>query len=330
MEALKTTALAVGALSLASTAYNVLGFIRLHTRRGNVTKYLDPTQETWAIVTGASDGFGFALAQELASLGFNIILHSRSADKLAAKRQALLSSAPPDAKVEIVAADASLDPLGGADKILAAAEGKHVAVLVNNLAMASVTQDTFRAFEATTAEEIERCANMNVVFHTRVFSAVMARFRAWGSGGGGGGGGGSGGGLVMSIGSLGGVMGMPYLGVYCALKAYQRILAMSLAFEARAVGGGVEVLCVELGETVTAGNPGEESLMMPSASKVARAALDKVGCGKREVCAFWGHGLVMSLSGWIVSWFGDGAVEGSLEASMKSYMEKQERAKKAQ
>ncbi|KER18531.1 hypothetical protein X801_10548, partial [Opisthorchis viverrini] len=38
----------------------------------------------WAIITGASDGIGKAFAQELASDGLDVMLISRSADKLEA------------------------------------------------------------------------------------------------------------------------------------------------------------------------------------------------------------------------------------------------------
>lgn len=44
----------------------------------------------WALVTGGSEGIGFAIAEELAKEGFNIILMSRSKEKLEATREKLL------------------------------------------------------------------------------------------------------------------------------------------------------------------------------------------------------------------------------------------------
>lgn len=39
-------------------------------------------RDSWAVVTGSTDGIGLAMATNLAKRGFNIVLISRSADKL--------------------------------------------------------------------------------------------------------------------------------------------------------------------------------------------------------------------------------------------------------
>jgi 17beta-estradiol 17-dehydrogenase / very-long-chain 3-oxoacyl-CoA reductase len=46
------------------------------------TERYGPKGSVWAVVTGATDGIGKAIAFELASRGFNIVLVSRSSDKL--------------------------------------------------------------------------------------------------------------------------------------------------------------------------------------------------------------------------------------------------------
>lgn len=38
--------------------------------------------DSWAVVTGASEGVGFAFAEELAARGFNIVLMARDLAKL--------------------------------------------------------------------------------------------------------------------------------------------------------------------------------------------------------------------------------------------------------
>ena len=56
------------------------GFYRhfLRPRRNLMARY----QSNWALITGASDGIGEAYAYELAKSGFNIVLVSRTMEKL--------------------------------------------------------------------------------------------------------------------------------------------------------------------------------------------------------------------------------------------------------
>ena len=48
----------------------------------------------WAVVTGCTDGIGKAIAQELASRGFNLVMVSRSIDKLNATAKDLREKSP--------------------------------------------------------------------------------------------------------------------------------------------------------------------------------------------------------------------------------------------
>ena len=51
----------------------------------------DQQQKSWALVTGATDGIGLALCKVLAKdYGFNILMVSRSADKLEEKKMEIL------------------------------------------------------------------------------------------------------------------------------------------------------------------------------------------------------------------------------------------------
>ena len=47
-------------------------------------------KDSWALVTGASDGIGFGFAQELSQRGFNVFLHGRDREKLIRRQQELL------------------------------------------------------------------------------------------------------------------------------------------------------------------------------------------------------------------------------------------------
>lgn len=88
----------------------------------------------WALVTGASDGIGVGFAEELASQGFNVILHGRNAEKLQTVSETLQAQFP-GRKFKILVLDAVQDA-GNVDKIQAAlAEFKdlNLKVLINNV-----------------------------------------------------------------------------------------------------------------------------------------------------------------------------------------------------
>jgi len=53
-----------------------------------------PKGQVWAVVTGCTDGIGKSIAQELASRGFNLVLVSRSIDKLNATAKDLREKSP--------------------------------------------------------------------------------------------------------------------------------------------------------------------------------------------------------------------------------------------
>jgi len=84
----------------------------------------------WALVTGASAGIGFALAQELAAAGVHLILTARRIDRL--QKMAADLSAKHGIKVEVFAAD--LVRLEAPAEILCFTnrKGIEVELLVNN------------------------------------------------------------------------------------------------------------------------------------------------------------------------------------------------------
>lgn len=45
-------------------------------------KYCSAAQDSWAVVTGATDGIGLGFCEVLTTLGFNVLLISRTPDKL--------------------------------------------------------------------------------------------------------------------------------------------------------------------------------------------------------------------------------------------------------
>lgn len=120
---------ALGAASVLATTLSLVSFIYARALapccRARVLRAGD-----WAVVTGASDGIGRALAIALARRGLRLVLIARSADKLAAVRDEIARAAPRADVVVHVADFARTDIYEG---IAAALAGKDVSLLVNNV-----------------------------------------------------------------------------------------------------------------------------------------------------------------------------------------------------
>lgn len=88
----------------------------------------------WAVVTGATDGIGKALALELARKGANVALMSRAQQKLEEVRDEILAKYP-TVKVEILAIDFTKidDPSVRASIKAVIAKVQDVGVLINNV-----------------------------------------------------------------------------------------------------------------------------------------------------------------------------------------------------
>ena len=65
-------------------------------------------QNSWAVVTGASDGIGRGFCEELARIGFNIVLISRTKTKLDTVAKSL-TEINPSIKTKIIIYDFSIN-----------------------------------------------------------------------------------------------------------------------------------------------------------------------------------------------------------------------------
>ncbi len=80
----------------------------LYARYGTVSNSSDAPTKSWALVTGASDGIGLAMCKALAAEhGFNILMVSRSKDKLQKAKEEVLTHCQNKVKVEYEVQDLS-------------------------------------------------------------------------------------------------------------------------------------------------------------------------------------------------------------------------------
>lgn len=217
-----------------------------------------------ALVTGAAQGIGEALARVLAEAGVRLVLVDRQGDRLHAVAESL--GTRPVVLVEDLA-----DP-GAVDRITAAVRGHEIGLLAHVAAVAPFG-------ELLDADPVALAASVEVncrapLLLTRALAPAM---RQRGRGG------------VLLFSSLAAWQGAPRLAAYTASRAYTLNLAQSLWSELRP--HGVDVLGVCPGATRT---PGFDSLHPePTALRIVPTATAEAVA--REALARLRHGPV-----WVV------------------------------
>lgn len=279
MASISAVVKALGYFSLITLAYNSSLWLWIHfLRPSSLPKYLHPSKDSWALVTGASDGIGFAVARELARNGFNVFIHGRNPTKLA-NIAGKLTKEFPGRKIESIVADASAQTcdftaIVSQIKSLTSNLGGNLTILVNNVGGVQ-THPQFMPLDLISGEHIDQTINVNARFPTRLTAALLPLLKQNQPS------------LILNCGSYGGTSGIPYILTYTGTKAYVHNMTEGLRAEFVADRvGEIEALGILIGNTTSAGN---RSWMVGtiSSEQCARGMLAKVGCGRSLVAPHW-------------------------------------------
>jgi len=184
----------------------------------------------YALVTGASQGIGRAIALELAAKGFGTIASARSRDKLEETVRAC--SAINGGRA--IALEADLAVPGGADLLAEAvlATGLPVQALVNNAGYA-----VWGRFVDRTMEEHQAMLRVNTLAPLQLTHRLLPLLREHPRS------------YVLNTGSMAGYTALATLAGYAAGKAFLRLWSRALRIELR--DSGVAVCCVCPGTVLT-------------------------------------------------------------------------------
>ena len=185
----------------------------------------------YILITGASSGIGYEMAQQLAALKYNLIITARSEDKLRAMQSELSSTY--SIAVQYIAKD-----LGKPDQAIELYDeiksaGLKVSHLINNAGFGN-----YGNFIETALEEELNMIDLNIsslVVLSKLFAKDMAARKS---------------GRIMNVSSLLAFLPFPYQSVYSATKAF--VLAFSETLAAELEGSGVVVTTLAPGTTETA------------------------------------------------------------------------------
>lgn len=206
----------IGLLFVASIILDFLGYLLRIFRRqfkGDLLKRYG--ENSWAVVTGSSDGIGRALADSLAARGFNLVLIARNKAKLE-KVANEITTRNKSVSIRIVIADfhKASEP-GFFDEIYDQIKELNVSILVNNVGV-----DYLEYFHQLDETFIRNMLSMNVFPTVLLTRKFINHFRSRQNRS-----------AVINVSSITSNIPMPYIGVYGSTKIYQDHFTKSLQIE---------------------------------------------------------------------------------------------------
>ncbi len=178
---------------------------------------MNPSHQRVAIITGVSSGIGLACASKLAQQGIRIYGLSRRAPEATISNLTYIRTDVTD--------DASV---ASAVRTVLLHESR-IDILINNAGFGIAG-----AIEDTSVEEAKRQLDVNLLGALRLTTAVLPTMRAQQSG------------YILNISSIGGLIAIPFQGLYSASKFALEGLTESLRLEVRSLG--VRVVLIEPGD----------------------------------------------------------------------------------
>ncbi|KAM9916419.1 hypothetical protein OXX59_009992 [Metschnikowia pulcherrima] len=251
----------------------------------NFRKYGAAKNDNWAVVTGASDGIGKEYAFQLAKRGLNVVLVSRTLSKLEALADEIEANSAVSTKV--IAFDASIDDDNNYKAIKEAIAGLHVTVLINNVGQSHSIPVPFLETESKELTDIVTINNLVTLKITQAVAPVIVKTVASQKREGVRG-------LILTMGSFGGLIPTPYLATYSGSKAFLQQWSSALAGELKPQGVDVQLVVSYL-VTSAMSKIKRASATIPNPKQFVKATLNTVGkrCGAQERFAtstpYWSH-----------------------------------------
>ncbi|KAL4964094.1 ketoreductase [Aspergillus stella-maris] len=245
---------------------------------------------SWAVVTGASDGLGKEFALQLARAGFNIVLVSRTTSKLIALADEITVKHPA-VQTKILAMDFARNDDQDYEKLKALVGDLDVAILINNVGK---SHNIPVPFALTPDDEMADIITINCTGTLRVTQLVIPGMTQRKRG------------LILTMGSFGGLLPTPLLATYSGSKAFLQQWSSALGSELQPHGITVELVQAYL-ITSAMSKVRKTSALIPNPRTFVKATLSKIGNNggtpsyAYSSSPYWSHGLVAYLATSVVS-----------------------------
>jgi short-subunit dehydrogenase len=182
----------------------------------------------YALITGASSGFGKDFAHILASKGLNLIITARRVEKL----EQLKSEIKKSYDIDIIIIPADLSQHADRIHLLNETQSLDIEILINNAGL-GIHGDYLNA----NFEEINKMIQVDITALTHLTHEIGLRMKKKKSG------------KILLLGSIAAFLPTPTYAAYAAAKSYVLSLGQSLNYELR--NHGVSVTVLNPGATAT-------------------------------------------------------------------------------
>lgn len=308
LSGLEKIAIAFLGASLSYVVYSLYKVVYTYIIGPVVNKVDYKAKGKWALVTGCTDGIGKQYARELAARGCDIVLVSRSMDKLKTTQEEIEKEYKVSTKIVQVDFSEGDHIYESIAKDIADLE---IGTLVNNVGV-SYAYPEYYLDVPDWDKLMSTIIKANIVSVTKVTGLVLPGMVKRGKG------------VVINIGSASSIIPSPLLTVYAASKAYVDKFSEGLSMEYSKKG--IIVQCIMPG-FVCSNMSGirRSTFFAPTAKDFVKSALNLVGTASRHT-GYLPHSIfvkaittIHSLTGSFGVWLVTRSMENSRNRILKKY-----------
>jgi len=227
---------------------------------------------TWAVVTGATNGIGKAIAKQLAKRGINLVLISRSEEKLKATAQEIGNG------VDIRTIVYDFTTSAGYDVIRQQLKDVDVGILVNNVGVSYKHAEFYGDWDPQACDDMIKVNIHSVLKMTRVVLDGMVSRKI---------------GLLVHISSASGYAPFPLYSVYSGTKSFVNNFAESLHHEYAHKGIQSQFITPSFVSTNMTRNMKPNGFSVADVDHMAQQTVNAFGLSS---CLYghWGHELIVT------------------------------------
>jgi len=298
----------VGAGLLVQGSYRFSSFVWFHCLRpSSIRRFVHGPGPAWAVVTGASDGIGKAVATELYDKGFNVIIHGRNEAKVRLVAEGIRTRGPRDVRYFI--ADAS-KPGHDFAKLMEPFQSLNITVVIHNV---GGTIPSRERLDGCSEEALVNVVHFNDIFPLLLTRTLLPGLRASGK---------HGPVEVQFVGSIAADMSSPRTSMYSGVKALLRSLARGLDLDERVwEKTNVRFAYLHVGPVSSNAMRVQPSLLMPSSETFAKSVVSHIGCGRTAYGPYMWH-MVLA---WVLGLVGEKARQKFATHAIEQFWKSQDK-----